>query len=177
MDECSKMDLKPETLDEIDRVAPRYPTLRSALLPVLHAVQRDQGYLSDEAVQWVAERLELQPVNVYEVVTFYPFFRRKPIGRRYLRLCRTLSCALCGSYRLAEVLEEEFGCRIGETSPDGAVTIEFAECLASCGTGPALLLDEDLYENLTEEKVRELARKIKMEDRRDNPDPGQKETG
>ncbi len=133
------------------------------MLPILHAVQRDQGYISQEAMEWVAEKLDVTPINVYEVVTFYPYFRQHPIGRRHIRVCRTLSCALCGSYKIADVLKEEFGCELNQISPDGSATIEFVECLASCHTGPVLMVDDDLHENVNEEKARDIARKIKSE--------------
>jgi len=157
------MNLKTETIASIDAVVPKYPQKRSAVLPVLHRVQADQGFISNDAIEWVADRLEIEPINVYEVVTFYPHFRQKPIGKRHIRLCRTLSCALMGSYNVAETLKEEFKCGMNEVSPDGEVTIEFVECLASCGTGPVLLLDDDLYENVTEARAREIAQQIRDE--------------
>lgn len=157
------MNLKEATLAEIEKVIPQYPQKRSALLPVLHAVQADQGYLSDEAMAWVAEKLGIAPVSVLEVATFYPYFRRKPFGRHHIRVCRTLSCAMNGSYSILDVFKEEFGCAPGEVSPDGLVTIEFAECLASCHTGPNVLVDETLYQKVDAEKAREIARKIKAE--------------
>ncbi|MDX2110958.1 MAG: NAD(P)H-dependent oxidoreductase subunit E [Verrucomicrobiota bacterium] len=157
------MNLKPETLAEIERVIPVYPKKRSAVLPLLHAVQEDQGYISNEAVEWVAQKLELQPINVYEVVTFYPHFRQKPIGKHHIRLCRTLACALCGGYKMSELLEQEFGCKMGETSADGKVTLEFVECLAACGTAPVALIGDDLYERLDEPKVRKLCAAIKAD--------------
>ena len=102
------MNLKPETLARIDEVIPHYPSKRSATLPLLHLIQEDVGYIPQEAIEWVAARLELQPINVYEVVTFYPMFRQKPIGRRHVKVCRTLSCALLGAYRTCEAFEREF---------------------------------------------------------------------
>jgi NADH-quinone oxidoreductase subunit E len=157
------MILKPETLRAIDDVIPHYPVKRSATLPLLHLVQEDIGYIPDEAIEWIATRLELEPINVYEVVTFYPMFRRKPIGRRHIRVCRTLSCALMGGYKTCETFEREFNTRRGEVSPDGEVTIEFVECLASCGTAPVVLIDDDLHENVDAAKARELSVKIKSE--------------
>ena len=157
------MNLKAETLAEIEKVIPQYPQKRSALLPLLHAVQADQGYISDEAMEWVAAKLGIQPVNVLEVVTFYPYFRRTPFGKHHIRICRTLSCALNGSYAVAEVFKQEFGCELGENSKDGLVTLEFAECLASCHTGPNVLVDETLYNKVDEAKAREIAQKIKAE--------------
>ncbi len=157
------MNLKSETLAEIEKVIPQYPQKRSALLPVLHAVQADQGYLSDEAMEWVAAKLGIAPVNVLEVATFYPYFRRKPFGKHHIRVCRTLSCAMNGSYSILDVFKEEFGVAPGEVSKDGLVTIEFAECLASCHTGPNVLVDETLYQHVDADKAREIARKIKAE--------------
>lgn len=157
------MNLKAETLAEIDRVIPLYPQKRSALMPVLHAIQADLGYISDEAMEWVAAKLEIASVSVLEVVTFYPYFRRKPFGKHHIRVCRTLSCAICGSHGLMDVFKEEFGVGAGETSADGLVSFEFAECLASCHNGPAVLVDETLYEKVDQKKAREIARAIKAE--------------
>jgi NADH-quinone oxidoreductase subunit E len=157
------MNLKPETFTKIDEVITHYPVKRSATLPLLHLIQEDAGYISDAAIEWVAAKLELQPINVYEVVTFYPMFRRQPIGRRHIKVCRTLSCALTGGYKVCERFEKEFDTHRGEISPDGEVTIEFVECLASCGTGPVVMIDDDLHEKVDEAKVKQLADQIRAE--------------
>ncbi|MSU72357.1 MAG: NAD(P)H-dependent oxidoreductase subunit E [Opitutus sp.] len=157
------MNLKPETLRKIDEVIPHYPVKRSAALPLLHLVQEDAGYISQEAVAWIAAKLELEPINIYELVTFYPMFRQKPIGRRHVKVCRTLSCALLGGYKTCETFEQEFNTHRGEISPDGEVTIEFVECLASCGTAPVVLIDDDLHEKVDVAKAKELSNQIKRE--------------
>ena len=157
------MNLKPETLARIDEVIPHYPSKRSATLPLLHLIQEDVGYIPQEAIEWVAARLELQPINVYEVVTFYPMFRQKPIGRRHIKVCRTLSCALLGAYRTCEAFEREFGVRRGEVSADGEVTVDFVECLASCGTAPAVMIDDALHEKVDVARVQELSAQIRRE--------------
>ncbi|OHE85565.1 MAG: NADH dehydrogenase [Verrucomicrobia bacterium RIFCSPLOWO2_12_FULL_64_8] len=157
------MKLKPETLRKIDEVIPHYPVKRSAALPLLHLVQEDQGFISDEAVEWIAQKLELQPINIYELVTFYPMFRQQPIGRRHIKVCRTLSCALVGGYRVCAEFQKELGCGPGETSSDGEYTLEFVECLASCGTGPVVMIDEELHEKVDSTRARELAAKLKQE--------------
>ncbi len=157
------MNLKPETLRKIDEVIPHYPVKRSAALPLLHLVQEDAGYISQEAVAWIASKLELEPINIYELVTFYPMFRQKPIGRRHVKVCRTLSCALLGGYKTCETFEQEFNTHRGEISPDGEVTIEFVECLASCGTAPVVLIDDDLHEKVDVAKAKELSNQIKRE--------------
>ena len=164
------MHLKPETLRAIDEVIPHYPVKRSATLPLLHLIQEDVGYISQEAVEWVAAKLELEPINVYEVVTFYPMFRQKPIGRRHIKVCRTLSCALMGGYKTCETFEKEFNTHRGEISPDGEVTIEFVECLASCGTAPVVLIDDDLHENVDTAKAKQLSDQIKRVAGQSRPD-------
>ncbi|MDR2675918.1 MAG: NAD(P)H-dependent oxidoreductase subunit E [Opitutaceae bacterium] len=155
------MNLKPETLLRIDEVITHYPVRRSAMLPLLHLIQEDIGHIPDEAIEWVAARLGLQPVNVYEVVTFYPMFKRRPVGRRHIKVCRTLSCALMGGYKICGTFQKEFGVGLDEVTPDGEVSIEFVECLASCGTAPVVMIDDDLHENVTPEKARALAAQIK----------------
>jgi len=158
--------LKPATLAAIDEVITHYPQARSASLPLMHLVQEDQGYISNAAIEWIAAKLGLEPINIYELVTFYPMFRQKPIGRRHVKVCRTLSCALAGGYKVCETFKKEFNCDLNQVSPDGEVTIEFVECLASCGTGPVLMIDDDLHEKVDENKARELAAAIKQEAKR-----------
>ena len=161
------MNLKPDTLRRIDEVIPHYPAdqRRSATLPLLHLIQEDVGYIPDAAIEWVAQKLGLQPINVYELVTFYPMFHRQPIGRRHIRVCRTLSCALMGGYKTCETFEQEFNTRAGpaEVSPDGVVTVEFVECLASCGTAPVVMIDDELHEKVDCAKAKQLAAQIKAE--------------
>lgn len=157
------MKLRAETLQKIDEVITHYPVKRSATLPLLHLIQEDVGFISPEAIEWVAAKLELQPINVYEVVTFYPMFRQKPIGRRHIKVCRTLSCALMGGYKTCEAFEQEFNTHRGEISPDGEVTVEFVECLASCGTAPVVLIDDDLHEKVDCAKAKQLSAQIKAE--------------
>jgi len=156
------MNLKPETLKQIDEVITHYPVKRSATLPLLHLVQEDAGWISKEAIEWIAAKLELPPINVYEVVTFYPMFRQAPIGRRHIKVCRTLSCALVGGYKVCDQFQKEFGCHTGEVSADGEVTIDFVECLASCGTGPVVMIDDDLHEKVDAAKVKSLSDGIRQ---------------
>jgi NADH-quinone oxidoreductase subunit E len=155
--------LQPETLERIDAAIGRYPHRRSALMPVLHHVQAEQGCISDEAIEWVAATLDLPPLAVLELVTFFPSYRRedRKRGRTHVRLCRTLSCALLGAYAVGDVLERELGCKMGKTSADGAVTLDYAECLAACGSGPVVLVDEDLFENVTAETLGPVLAEIK----------------
>ena len=156
------MNLKPETLKRIDEVIPHYPAdqKRSATLPLLHLIQEDLGFIPDAAIEWVAAKLSIQPINVYEVVTFYPMFRQKPGGKYQLKVCRTLSCALGGAYELREHFCKKFGLDAhkhgAQTSPDGKFTVEFVECLASCGTAPVMMCNEDFYEGVSAAKADEI---------------------
>ncbi len=144
----------------IDRLIGRYPQKRSAALMVLHALQEHFGFISPEAMEWAARKLGLQPINIYELVTFYPMLRQEPAGKFHLRVCRTLSCMLGGSYKLHEHLCGQLGLdphhHGPQTTKDGRFTVEFVECLASCGTAPVLLCNEALHENLTPQKADEI---------------------
>jgi len=155
------MNLKPETLEKIDKLVPRYPTKRSAALPLCHLVQEDQGYLSDEGMKWIAERLDLQPINILELVTFYPMLRTEPTGKYHVRVCRTLPCALAGAYKTCQRLEEELNVKVGHTSEDGLVTLEYVECHADCGRAPVVMVGEEEYTDIDTEKASEMAAKIK----------------
>lgn len=136
---------------------------------ILHAIQKEVGFLSLEAQEWVAGKLGLTPIQVREVVTFYPFYREKPIGQRHIRVCRTLSCALNGSYKVCDSFKKAFDTELDQVSPDGRVTVEFAECLASCGTAPVVMVDDVLHENLNDEQVEAICEEIKKETPARNP--------
>ena len=142
---------------EIDEVITHYPQKRSASLMVLHALQEHFGWLSKEAVEWTAAKLDLQPVNIYELVTFYPMFRQRPVGKYQLKVCRTLSCALAGAYELRDHLCKRLALDSHkhelQTTHDGKFSVEFVECLASCGTGPVLMCNGDFHEAVSNEKA------------------------
>lgn len=143
-----------------DEVIAHYPKKRSASLMLLHAIQERYGFISQEATEWVARKLELQPIHVLELVTFYPMFKHRPVGKWHLKVCRTLSCALAGSHKLHASLCAKLGldphAHGAQTTKDGQFTLEFVECLAACGTAPVLLCNETLHENVTEEKAGEV---------------------
>jgi NADH-quinone oxidoreductase subunit E len=150
---------------EIDELITHYPKKRSASLMLLHAVQEYFGYVSKQAVEWIAAKLELQPINVYELVTFYPMFHQKPLGKHHLRICRTLSCALGGSYKLHEHLCKNLGLDPHVHGPqrtkDGQYSVEFVECLASCGTAPVMMCNDAFHEGVSNEKADEIVRSCK----------------
>jgi len=151
---------------EIDELITHYPQKRSASLMLLHAVQDHFGHISGEAIEWIAARLSLQPINIYELVTFYPMFRQQPVGKYHLKICRTLSCALGGSYQLREHLCKRLGldgdAHGPQTTSDGNYTVEFVECLASCGTAPVMMCNDDFYEAVSNQKAEEILEKCRQ---------------
>jgi len=150
-----------------DELVTHYPvSKRSASLPLLHLWQETFGYVSPAGIEWIAQKLGLQPINILELVTFYPMFREHPIGRIQIKVCRTLSCALAGSYELCSYLQKK--CGTGEpdahgiaTSPDKKYSVEFVECLASCGTGPVIMIQDDFHEAVSKQRADELLGKYK----------------
>lgn len=142
---------------ELDAMIARYPQKRSASLMVLHALQDHVGYLPREAVEWTAAKLDLEPINIHELVTFYPMFRPYPVGKKIVRVCRTLSCALGGAGELHNHICQRLKLDPAEHGPqttdDGEYTVEFAECLASCGTAPVLMIEDAMYESVSHEKA------------------------
>ena len=150
---------------ELNELVTHYPQKRSASLMFLHAIQEHFGFVSKEAVEWIAKKLELQPINVYELVTFYPMFRQQPAGKFQLKVCRTLSCALGGSHKLHKHFCEKLGLDSHahgvQTTKDGKYSVEFVECLASCGTAPVMMCNEDFYEGVGNAKADEILGKCK----------------
>ena len=154
----------------MDEAIARYPSdhRRSAAMPLLHLLQEHFGFISDEAVPWIAEKLGLQPINIFELVTFYPMFRQKPAGKTHIRVCRTLSCAMAGGFELMENLcaaleiqRPPDGDGIHDpiaVSADGNYSVEFVECLASCGTAPVCMIGEQLHEQLDPNSIADLLR-------------------
>ena len=150
-------DQLPQTfLAAADEAVSHYPvSKRSASLPLLHLWQNHFGYIDDSGVDWIARRLDLEPINILELVTFYPWFRQTPPGKKVIRVCRTLSCAMAGAYDLHKNLCRAAGAN-GQhddhahevTAPDGSCTIEFVECLASCGSAPVAMVGDDLHERI-----------------------------
>ena len=138
---------------------------------LLHALQEHFGFVSSEAMEWVAAKLHLQPINIYELVTFYPWFRREPAGKTIIRVCRTLACAMAGSY----AIKEKFCAAVGldpyaehhgfgsapPTTADGMFSVEFVECLASCGSAPVALVNDDLHEKIVPEAVSGIVEKYR----------------
>ncbi len=147
---------------EVKELLTHYPKdqKRSASLMVLHAIQEQYGYVERETVAWAANELGLQPINLYELVTFYPMLREESPGKYVIKVCRTLSCAMAGGMDLHKNLCKKLKLDPGkhglQTTKDGRFSLEFAECLAGCGTGPVMMCNDDFYENVSTEKAGEI---------------------
>ncbi len=145
--------LSKQTIEAIQALKKRYPTPLACTLPALHLAQKQIGHIPDDAQLDVAETLDVPPTRVREVVTFYTMFHDEPVGRHTVKICRNLSCELRGAKKIMEKAKQLLGIDFGQTTPDGRITLEHDECLASCGTGPCLWVDDAMVENLTEEKL------------------------
>jgi NADH-quinone oxidoreductase subunit E len=141
---------------QFDELVGRYPEKRSALIPILHEVQAEVGHLSPEAVEWVAAYLGLSRADVLSVASFYDMLELDAVGRHMIYVCQNLSCHLLGAERLIRHLEQRLGIRMGETTPDGLISLKRMECLASCGTAPAIQIDGIYHERVTPAKLDEL---------------------
>ena len=145
-----------ENLKALEALESRYPSKEALMLPALWKVMEQEGHISLDAIDAVAEYLDVPPMKVYGVATFYTMFRFEPIGTYHIQLCKTLSCALCGKSEILEHLKKRLGIEVGQTSNDGRFTLSQVECLGSCGTAPVMQINDTLYENLTPEKVDEI---------------------
>ncbi len=142
--------------DDIIALAERYGRERSSLMPMLQDVQRKHAHISDYAMQVIADQLGIHPVEVYSVVTFYSFLHHEPEGKFVIRLCRTISCEMAGKDRVARQLEAELGIKFGKTTDDGRFSLEWCSCLGMCDRGPALLVNDVIYTQVTPQRVHEI---------------------
>jgi NADH-quinone oxidoreductase subunit E len=162
--EGRKVEFTAETLEKVEKIISRYPhgKRKSALLPVLHIAQEELGgYLSVDVMDYVAGVLNIQPVEVYEVATFYTQFYIEKKGRFVLEICRTSPCAICGGEKISEYIQKKLGIKDGETTPDGLFTLREVECLGACGYAPAMQINTEFYEHLTEQKTDEIIENLK----------------
>lgn len=155
------LDFNEQSKRKIADLLKRYPTKQAALLPVLWVAQEEFGWISRGAMELVAKTLDLSPAHVYGVVTFYTMYHQKPPGKHHLQVCRTLSCAMMGGEALIKHLKERLGVGEGETTEDQRFTFSTVECLASCGTAPAMQVNETYHENLTPEKLDKILETLK----------------
>ena len=155
------LEFSPETFKRFEETVARYPKKEAAMLPVLYLAQQEFGHLGPEAIEYVAKLMDQAPARVHGVVSFYTMYNMKPIGRHHIQVCRTLPCALGGAEKVTRFLTEKLGIAPGQTTADGRFTLSEVECLASCGTAPMMQINDDYYENLTEEKINEILASMK----------------
>ena len=152
--------LTPEREKQLDEILSRYPNRQAATIPVLHLCQEQNGWVSEEIMEWVAKRLGIGAAHVKGVATFYTLFNKEPVGKHQVWVCRTLSCALNGADAVLHHCEKRLGIHAGQTTADGKVTLRTAECLAACGQGPMMQVDREYHENLTLAEVDTILAKL-----------------
>ncbi len=145
--------LQPELREDLEALAQKLGRDRAALIPLLQEVKRKRGHIPNVAMQEIADLLDIHPVEVYGVVSFYSFLHEKSHGRFVIRLCRTVSCELAGKDAVARQLENDLGIAFGETTTDGSFTLEWANCLGMCDKGPALLVNDTVRTGVTADQV------------------------
>jgi NADH-quinone oxidoreductase E subunit len=150
----------PERRARFDELLTHYPTKRAATIPTLHLAQEQNGYISDDVMQYVAGLLGLSVAQVQDVVTFYPMFFQQPIGKHVIRVCKTLPCMLCDSKKILDHLSTSLGVAPEQTTNDGLFTLLTVECLAACDQAPVMMVDDDLYGKLTPDSVDEILARI-----------------
>ena len=168
-----KVEFSETAMQNVREIISRYPTdvkQKSALIPVLHLAQEEFGnWLSVEVMDYVARLLNIQPIEVYEVATFYSMYNLKPVGRFLLEVCHTTPCAIRGGDKLVNQLENKLGIKVGETTPDGLFTLKTVECLAACGYAPMMQVGEVYHEFLeTEEKIDQLLNELRAKAEKGN---------
>lgn len=147
----------------LEKIKSLYPDIKSAVMPALYLAQEHFGWITPEAITWVSNKLDIPPVHVMEVATFYTMYYKKPVGKYHVQVCRTLSCAVRGAKELSAKLKERFHINPGEVTKDGMWSYEEVECLGSCGTAPMCEINDVFFENLTAQKLDEILNKISSE--------------
>ena len=139
-----------------EEVIAHYPKKEAALLPILHLVQEEVGYISSAEEEQVAVLLDIKPIQVREVVTFYTMYNRQPVGKYHIQVCSNLSCSLMGAQTLVDYLKEKLGIDLGETTEDKKFTLTTVECLGACEQAPCMMVNYDYYGNLDRNKIDEI---------------------
>jgi NADH-quinone oxidoreductase subunit E len=153
--------LSESLLRKFDQVIAHYPLKRSAIVPLLLFAQDEIGYVSDEAIEEIARRVEVRPIEVIEDISYYSMLHRQPIGRYNLQVCTNISCMLRGGEELFQYCSKKLGISHKQTTPDGIFSLEEVECLGACCGAPAMQVNYDYYENVTPEKIDSLIKKLK----------------
>lgn len=146
-------------IKELEEIRAKYPTARGALLPAIYIAQREFGHLSSEAYEAVSAALGVPRATVRGVATFYAMYRHRPMGRHIVQLCTNVSCMILGAEKLVDFLKSKYNLEPGGITPDGRFSLVIMECIGACGTAPAMLVNDDFYENLTEQYITEILEK------------------
>jgi NADH-quinone oxidoreductase subunit E len=152
------------TLKKVQSIISHYPEgkQKSALLPILHMAQEEfGGSLNVDIIDYVASLLQIQPIEVYEVATFYTQYYLDSVGKYVIEVCRTGPCAICGGEDIQRYLEEKLNIKVGETTSDGLFTLRAVECLGACGYAPVMQINTEYYEFLTKEKIDNILTELK----------------
>jgi len=154
-------EFRPQTRKMIEEIIARYPHKEAAILPVLHLVQQEFGFISSESENMVANILGIKAIRVREVITFYTMLSRQPVGKYHIQVCSNLSCSLLGAERLIDYLSEKLGVAPGETSPDKRFTLSLVECLGACEQAPCMMINFDYHGNLDKKKIDKILDSLK----------------
>jgi NADH-quinone oxidoreductase subunit E len=153
--------LNTDVQSAIQALFPRYPTKQAVTLPALHIINESLGYVPPQAVVELAELLELSPAQVQDTLSFYGFFKQdKPMGTTHIWFCRSISCAARGGEELLNYLCKKLGIQPGETTPDGRITLDFSECIGECDQAPTIMVNDEIHDNMTKDKIDELLKTI-----------------
>jgi NADH-quinone oxidoreductase subunit E len=147
-------------MQRIKDVMAHYPNKQAALLPILHIVQEEKGYIPEELEVALAEIVEVPVVKVREVLSFYTLYNRQPVGKYHVQMCRTISCTLCGHRDLLKYVRDKLGIDVGQTTADGKYTLNVVECLAACETAPVMQINEKYYGNLSTQRIDEILARL-----------------
>jgi len=148
---------------QYDKILKRYPEKRAALVPVLALAQREFGWISQEVAEYVGQLMDYPPSDVLSTATFYTLLRKTPVGKHHIEICRNVSCWLMGTYPCADAIRAKLGIDRGQITPDGKFSWDFTECLASCGTAPAMQVGDRYFENLTPDNISQVIEKLANE--------------
>jgi len=153
----------PDAQARIQKLLSRYPSKMAACLPLLHLAQRELGHISLEAMELVAQTLELPLSHVHGVATFYTMFNKEPVGRYQIQVCTNVSCMICGGYDVLGRFERKLGIKAGQTDKERLFTLSEVECLAYCGTAPVVQVNDEIHELISPDKVDDLVDQLRAE--------------
>lgn len=154
------MEFSQETKQKFQEILLHYPVKTAAVLPAVHLAQEEFGHISEEIIEYLAKFMDMSPVFLKNTISFYTMFKGKETGKYLIQVCHTLSCSLMGAGNIIDYIKEKLNIDVWETTPDKKFTLAKVECLGSCGTAPVMQINDDYYENLTEEKIDEILSRL-----------------